>query len=330
MTIKTVLDYQTLSPDEILNAVEQEGYRCDGRLLALNSYENRVYRVGLEDGTSIFVKFYRHERWDNSAILEEHEFANELANDEIPIIAPISRNNGDTLRQHQSYRFALFPNRGGRTPNLENPDHLEQLGRCLGRTHAVGNLKLFRFRPTLTPESFGLQSYKFLLENNFIPIDLRSAYESLAEQLMQLVSWCYERAGTLSILRLHGDCHPGNVLWDNDGPHFVDLDDARNGPAVQDLWMFLSGSRADQEQSLEKVLNGYTQFYNINLQELHLIEALRTIRMIHYYAWIAKRWGDPAFPRAYPWFNTQRCWEDHILDLREQAALMQEPPLSLN
>ena len=330
MTRKAILDYQNLGPDEILNAVEQEGYHCDGHLLALNSYENRVYRVGLEDDRSIIAKFYRPERWDDSSILEEHEFANELAYNEIPVIAPISNQCGDTLRHYQAYRFALFSNRGGRAPNLEDPKHLEQLGRCLGRIHIVGKSKLFHSRPTLTPESFGSASYNFLLQNDFIPIDLKVAYQSLAEHLMQLVSWCYERAGTLSMLRLHGDCHPGNVLWTTNGPHFVDLDDSRNGPAVQDLWMLLSGGRDDQKQSLESLLNGYTQFCDFDQQELHLIEALRTIRMIHYYAWIAKRWTDPAFPRAYPWFNTQRCWEDHILNLREQVALMQEPPLLLD
>ena len=329
MNSDSAVDYQRLSPDKVLNAVEQGGYRCDGHLLALNSYENRVYRVGLENNTSIIVKFYRPERWNNSAILEEHEFANELADNEVPVIAPIPDQYGDTLRHYESYRFAIFKNWGGRAPDLENSNHLESLGRCLGRIHVVGKSKLFHSRPTLTPEYFGVESYIFLLENDFIPDDLKVAYQSLAEHLMQLVSFCYERAGNTSVLRLHGDCHAGNVLWTDEGPHFVDLDDSRNGSAIQDLWMLLPGGRDDQERCLARLLNGYTQFCDFNPLELHLIEALRTIRIIHYYAWVGRRWNDPAFPNAYPWFNTQQCWEDHILSLREQIALMQEHPLSL-
>jgi len=327
MNADFVHDYGRLSPDKILDAVEHEGYRCDGRLLALNSYENRVYRVGLEDNTSIIAKFYRPHRWDDSAILEEHEFAGELADSEIPIIAPMRDKYGGTLRRYQSYRFALFPCCGGRAPDLENPNHLESLGRCLGRIHAIGKSKLFHSRPTLTPESFGIESYNFLLENDFIPDDLRTAYQSLSEHLMKLVYWCYERAGNILALRIHGDCHAGNILWTDDGPHFVDLDDSRNGPAIQDLWMLLPGEQDNQERCLARLLKGYTQFCDFNPLELHLIEALRTIRIIHYYAWIARRWTDPAFPNAYPWFNTQKCWQDHILNLREQVALMQESPL---
>ncbi|MBO67489.1 MAG: serine/threonine protein kinase [Acidiferrobacteraceae bacterium] len=329
MNSNPILDYQRLSPDKIINAVEQEGYRCDGHLLALNSYENRVYRVGLEGDKSIIAKFYRPERWDDSAILEEHEFSNELVDSEIPVIAPMSDQYGDTLRYYQSYRFALFPNWGGRAPDLENLSHIERLGRCLGRIHAVGKAKLYHSRPTLTPEDFGVESYNFLLENDFIPDDLRVAYQSVSEHLMQLVSWCYERAGNTLALRLHGDCHAGNILWVNGGPHFVDLDDSRNGPAIQDLWMLLSGTKDDQERCFARLLKGYSQFCDFNPLEVHLIEALRTIRIMHYYAWIARRWTDPAFPKAYPWFNTQLCWEDHILNLREQISLMQELPLSL-
>jgi Ser/Thr protein kinase RdoA (MazF antagonist) len=326
---KKILDYQNLSPDEILNAVEGEGYQCDGRLLALNSYENRVYQIGIEEDKPIIVKFYRPERWNDSAIMEEHEFAWELAESEIPVVAPIKNEKGDSLRRHKLYRFALFPNQGGRAPNLENSSHLEKLGRYLGRIHSVGKSKIFRYRPTLTAESFGQKSCEFLLKNKFIPKDIETAYQSLTDDLIQRIAWCYERAGDSSTLRLHGDCHPGNILWTDDGPHFVDLDDSRNGPAIQDLWMLLSGERIDQIKSLNALLNGYTEFFEFDPRQLHLIEALRTLRMLHYYAWIAKRWTDPAFPRAYPWFNTQRCWEEHILHLREQVSLMDEEPLSL-
>jgi len=328
MSFDPVLDYQNLGPEQILNAVESQGFRSDGHLLALNSYENRVYRVGLEEKSPIIAKFYRPERWDDKAILEEHDFAWELVENEIPLVAPLRNDEGDTLHRYQAYRFALFPCRGGRAPDLENSEHLRQLGRCLGRIHAVGKTKLFRSRPALTSHSFGLESCRFLLQGKFIPTDLETAYQSLTEDLMQRVKWCHERAGTVGVIRLHGDCHPGNILWTDNGPHFVDLDDARSGPAIQDLWMFLSGERADQNRSLEKLLEGYVQFCDFNPRELHLIEALRTLRIIHYYAWIAKRWEDPAFPRFYPTFNTQRSWEEHILNLREQAALMEEEPLT--
>ena len=328
MTSELTLDYQNLGPDEILDAVESQGFHCDGRLLALNSYENRVYQVGLEEKAPIIAKFYRPERWEDQEIQEEHDFAWELSENEIPVVPPLRNNGGDTLQRHQSYRFALFPNRGGRAPNLENTEHLEQLGRCLGRIHAVGKSKPFLFRPKLTADSFGWNACRFVLDNQFIPEDLEPAYRSLTEDLMQRVGWCFERAGTIPSIRLHGDCHVGNILWTDDGPHFVDLDDSRSGPAIQDLWMFLSGDKEDRNQTLEKLLSGYLQFCDLDPRQLHLIEALRTLRMIHHYAWIAKRWTDPAFPHAYPWFNTQRCWEEHILNLREQAALMEEEPLT--
>ena len=208
--------------------------------------------------------------------------------------------------------------------------HLEQLGRYLGRIHAVGSTKPFRSRPALTADSFGRESCRFLLQEKFIPADLEIAYQSLTDNLMERVEWCYERAGAVEAIRLHGDCHPGNILWSDAGPHIVDLDDARSGPAIQDLWMFMSGEKTDQTHALEKLLDGYVQFCDFNPRELHLIEALRTLRIIHHYAWIARRWEDPAFPRLYPWFNTQRSWEEHILHLREQAALMDEEPLFWN
>lgn len=322
-------DYQNLGPDEVLAAVESQGYVCDGHLLVLNSYENRVYQVGLEDEPALIAKFYRPRRWNDAMILEEHAFALELSAHEIPLIAPVQDPCGKTLFRHQSYRFALFPRRGGRAPNLEDPDHQRQLGRFLGRLHALGYTRPYEHRPTLDVETFGIASCRFLLDNQFIPTDLESAYQSLAEDLIQRVQWCYERAGTVNLARVHGDCHIGNILWTDDGPHLVDLDDSRMGPAVQDLWMFLSGDRADQETALSQLLEGYTQFFEFNMQELHLVEALRTLRLMHHYAWLARRWNDPAFPRAFPWFNSQRCWEQHILDLREQVALMSEPPLNV-
>lgn len=319
--------YANLSPDEVLNSVEKFGLRCDGRLLALNSYENRVYRVGLDNGDHIVAKYYRPQRWSDDAILEEHAYTLKLFEQEIPVVAPMLI-NGTTLLKTDQFRIALFVNRGGRALDLENFDQLEQMGRFMGRIHQVGRSQPFQYRPSLTIQSFGYEPRNFLLENNFIPTDLLDAYSSLTQQLLLEAQQCYERAGDISLIPCHGDAHPSNILWTDKGPHIVDFDDARTAPAIQDLWMFLSGDRADQTAGLDAVLSGYTEFSDFEPRELHLIEALRTLRLIHYYGWLAKRWDDPAFKRAFPWFNTQRCWEDHILNLREQAALLHEQPLT--
>ena len=319
--------YQALGPQQILDAIESQGYLCDARLMALNSYENRVYQVGLESGQSVIAKFYRPLRWSDEAILEEHSFALELTQAEIPVVAPIEDEQAKSLFKHGPYRFALFPQRSGRALELDNPDHLEQMGRFIGRIHLAGRAQRFKHRPSLTIASFGAESYQFLLENGFIPADLQVAYRSLAEDLMTRIQFCYDRAGKVTYIRVHGDCHSGNILWADDSPHIVDLDDARNAPASQDLWMFLSGNRQEKTTALNAVLEGYTRFCEFNPLELHLLEALRTLRLMYYYAWLARRWHDPAFPRAFPWFNTQKCWEEHILSLREQAAAMEEETL---
>ncbi len=322
--------FSNLTPDTMLDAIESTGLRCDGRFLALNSYENRVYQVGLDQGTPLVAKFYRPNRWSEESILEEHRFTLALAEQEIPVIPPIVDSNGNTLHQYRFYRFALYPRRGGRAPELDNPDHLEQMGRFIGRIHAMGRTQPFEHRPTLDIESFAIQPRRFLLDHDFIPGHLLKAYQSLTTDLITQIEQCFERAGNVQHLRLHGDCHPGNILWTDAGPHVVDFDDARMGPAIQDLWMFLSGDRNYMTARLADVLEGYTQFYDFNPLELHLIEALRTLRMIHYAAWLATRWSDPAFPLAFPWFNTLNYWEEHIQSLREQAALMNEPPLIWN
>ena len=318
--------YANLSPSDVLNSVEEFGLFCDGRLLALNSYENRVYLVGLDDGSSVIAKFYRPLRWSDEAILEEHEYTLDLAELEIPVVAP-TLVDGESLLKTDKFRIALFVNRGGRAPDLEDFDQLEQMGRFMGRIHLVGQAKPFAHRPTLDIASFGYQARAYILENNFIPADLINAYESLTEQLLLEAAQCYERAGDVPLIRCHGDCHPSNVLWTDNGPHIVDFDDARMAPAVQDLWMFLAGDRADQTAGLDAVLAGYTEFCDFDARQLHLIEALRTLRLIHYYGWLAKRWNDPAFKLAFPWFNTQKCWEDHVLSLREQASVLHEQPL---
>ena len=322
--------YQALDPDRILDAVESTGLRCDGHLHALNSYENRVYQIGLEDSGFIVAKFYRPGRWSDEAIREEHAFTLELEEREIPVVAPLRDENGETLHYHEGFRFALFPRRGGRWPELDNPDNLLWLGRFIGRIHAVGAIEPFQHRPSLSIEHFGDESYRYVLEHGFIPPELQLAYRSLAEDLLVQVRNCYARAGDVNVIRLHGDCHPGNILWTDGGPHFVDLDDCCMGPPIQDLWMLLSGDRHDMTIQLSDILEGYTEFFDFNPRELNLVEALRTLRMLHYSAWLARRWDDPAFKHAFTWFNTQRYWEEQILALREQAALLDEPPLSWN
>ena len=319
-------DFSTLTPDCVLNALESVGLLSDGRLLALNSYENRVYQVGIEDGKPIVAKFYRPARWSDEAILEEHAFVQELAEREIPVV-PALVIDGNTLHRFDGYRFAVFPKHGGRAPELEDRDTLEWMGRFLGRIHAVGALQPFEHRPALNIDTFGIAPRDYLLQNNFIPPDIEAAYRSVAEQALDGVRHCFERAGQVNAIRLHGDCHGGNVLWTDDGPHFVDFDDSRMGPAIQDLWMLLSGERADMVRQLADVLAGYEDFCDFEESELHLVEALRTLRLIHYSAWLAQRWDDPAFKQAFPWFNTQIYWQDRVLELREQVALMQEPPL---
>ena len=314
--------YAGLTPEVVLDACDSSGLRADGRLLPLNSYENRVYQVWLDDGSARVLKFYRPGRWSEAQIEEEHAFARELARREIPVVAP------EHTGRHAGYSFAVYPRRGGRAPELGDPKVLEWIGRFIGRIHAVGQVEPFQHREVLSRQSFGDEPRAWLLEQGFIPAELRPAWEAVTSQALTSVAALFERAGAVRDIRLHGDCHPGNILWTHEGPHFVDLDDARMGPALQDLWMLLSGERAAMTRQLSDVLAGYAQFMDFDRRELHLLEALRTLRLIHYSAWIARRWDDPAFPAAFPWFNTQRYWQDRILELREQIALMDEPPLS--
>ena len=315
--------YADLTPDHLLDAVESVGYRTDGRLLALNSYENRVYLVYGEDAAPVVAKFYRPARWTDAQILEEHAFVAELEEREIPAVAPLALND-KTLHHFRDFRFALYPRRGGRTPELDAPGVLEWIGRFIGRIHAVGAITSFATRPALDIATFGDASRAYVLDNNFIPPDLLEAYQSISSMALDGVRHCYARAGDIKVLRLHGDCHASNILWTPDGPHFVDFDDARTGPAIQDLWMLLSGDRMAMRLQLAELLAGYEDFADFDRRELHLIEALRTLRLLHYAAWIARRWTDPAFPAAFPWFNTQRYWQDRILELREQIAAMDE------
>jgi Ser/Thr protein kinase RdoA (MazF antagonist) len=323
--------YSTLTPDTVLDALSSVDLHGDGRLLALNSYENRVYQVWVEAGDgartgSVVAKFYRPRRWSDAQILEEHAFARELAEREIPVVAPL-RLGDTTLHAFGGFRFAIYPRHGGRTPELDDPDTLEWMGRFIGRIHAVGAIEPFAKRPPLDVKNFGREPRDWLLAHDFIPRDLIEPWTSAVDLALAAVGRGYERAGEIRTLRLHGDCHAGNVLWTEEGPHFVDFDDCRNGPALQDLWMLLSGDRASMSRQLSELLAGYEDFRDFDRRELHLLEALRTLRLIHYSAWIARRWDDPAFPAAFPWFNTQRYWQDRILEMREQIALMDEEPL---
>jgi Ser/Thr protein kinase RdoA (MazF antagonist) len=320
------LAYADLQPQDFLEALEKLGFRCNGRLLALNSYENRVYQVGIDDDDAIVAKFYRPNRWSDAAILEEHAFATELAEQEIPVVAPMNI-GGTTLHKVGDFRVAVYPCRGGRAPDLDNFRLLEQLGRFVARIHLVGATATFRNRPGIDIDSYGVESMEYLLEQHFIPRELLPAYESVAHDVIDGVEACFDRAGDTPQIRIHGDFHPGNVLVAGERLHIVDFDDTRIGPAVQDLWMFLSGDRAEQIPQLSALLEGYTRFREFDARELHLVEALRSLRIMHYAAWLARRWEDPAFKQAFPWFDSQRYWEDHVLALREQVALMQEEPL---
>lgn len=319
--------YEQLTPDCILDALEDVGFEPTGSLLALNSYENRVYQVSLEDGTFVIAKFYRPNRWSDAAIIEEHDFSHELAQQEIPIVAPLSI-NAKTLFEFNGFRFAVFPRQGGRTPELEQPETLKQLGRFLGRLHAVGATRPFSNRPKMTVQNFGFDSLTFLLENDFISPEVRANYQQAAEEALQLVEQRYEAILPRNI-RLHGDCHPGNLLWRDDAPHFVDLDDCRMGPAVQDLWMLLSGSTDEMSIQFRHILEGYETFFEFDPAELSLIESLRTLRLLHYSAWLARRWDDPAFPQHFPWFDSPRYWEEQMLTLREQIERLHAPTLKL-
>ncbi len=319
--------FATLSPDLVLDAVESLGYLSDARVLALNSYENRVYQVGIEGETPLIAKFYRPARWSDAAIREEHAFSLELAEHEIPVVAPLLR-DGESLFEHAGFRFALFPRRGGHAPEPGNLDQLYRLGQLLGRLHGVGASRPFQHRETMTVENFGHQSLACVLDSGFLPTSLRPAYESVARDLLARLDALFASVRYTAI-RLHGDCHPGNLLYRDEAFHMVDLDDCRMGPAVQDLWMMLAGDRQERLGQLSELVDGYNEFHDFEARELPLIEGLRALRLMHHSAWIARRWDDPAFPLAFPWFANERYWGDQILALREQLAALDEEPLRL-
>ena len=317
-SLGTDTPYADLSPDLILDAADACGLWPDGRLLALNSYENRVWQIGLEASDTgatspVIAKFYRPGRWSDAAILEEHAFAQELAEAELPVVAPLAF-DGRTLLQHRGYRYALTPRRGGRAPSLESVDQLEWLGRLIARIHAVGARRPFEHRGRLDRATMIAAPVQAVLGSPLLPVSQRDRYRHAAQRLDQAIEARQDAIGPLTTLRLHGDCHPGNVLWTDHGPHFVDLDDARMGPAVQDLWML-----ANDERALAALLDGYTQMREFDHAELALIPALRAMRQLHHAGWIASRWHDPAFPAAFPFAAEPRWWEQHVADLDELA-----------
>ncbi len=336
--------YQALTPDVVMDALASVDLHGDGRQMALSSYENRVYQIRLEDGSAVVAKFYRPGRWSEQQILEEHAFSTELMQAEIPVVAPLVL-GGSTLNHFGGFAFSVSPNRGGRAPELDDPDVLEWIGRFLARAHTVGAAKPFTSRPALDLQSFGVEPRQWLLENQQVPLDVASAWAKVSQNAIDLIASHAALTGTtgknnhdsepVKRLRLHGDCHPGNILWTpleapagaGPGPHFVDLDDARTGPAVQDLWMLLSGERSQRTRQLAALVDGYEQFREFDRRETALIEPLRTLRLIHYSAWLARRWSDPTFPINFPWFGTSDYWQGQVQMLEEQIEAMQEEPL---
>ena len=322
MTQDLQVPYATLTPDLILDAVESAGFVCSGSLLALNSYENRVYQIGIEEAAPLIAKFYRPHRWTDATILEEHQFALELMAHEIPVVAPWLNTNQQSLFYYQGFRFALFPRQGGRALELDSLEHLAWMGRFIGRLHAVGACRKFHHRPTLSVESHGHDAYQLLMSLDLIPPHLKEGYSRTALSVLSKVEQCFANVSPLKLIRLHGDTHAGNVLWRDTGPHIVDLDDCLMGPAIQDIWMLLSGDDEQMTVQLNHILRGYREFHDFNRMELHLIEALRTLRMLHYSAWLAKRWNDPAFPLSFPWFNSPSYWQEQWANLQEQEMLL--------
>jgi Ser/Thr protein kinase RdoA (MazF antagonist) len=319
--------FHQLDPDTLIDAVEAAGLRCNGRFLALASYENRVYQLGVEDARPVVAKFYRPGRWSDATIIEEHDFSRELAEAELPVVAPLRNVEGASLLRHGPYRFALYPSIGGRAPYLDNAAELEQLGRLLGRVHAIGATAAFRHRPVLSIERLGTAAVESVGRAAAIPDDLVEPYRTVAEQLIERTRERFDAVRSQPSIRLHGDCHSGNVLVRDGGPWLVDFDDACTGPAIQDLWMFLSGDRDYMQACLQNLLRGYVLFCDFDRRQLGLIEPLRALRMLHYSAWLTARREDPAFIRAFPWFYERTYWGQQILTLREQLARLDEPVL---
>ncbi|PCJ30017.1 MAG: serine/threonine protein kinase [Moraxellaceae bacterium] len=323
-------DYDNLTPDIVIQAIESLGYISDARVFALNSYENRVYSVGIDESSPLIAKFYRPLRWSDAQIIEEHQFTQRLEDIDLPIIPPLQDQNGNTLHQFEGYRFSIFPRQGGQAPEPDDFDQIYRLGRLIGRIHKAGADEAFLHRPTLSVESYGTEPALLLLEQGFMPSYLTKEFERLIQQLCDKCATAFAQTDQLRWIKTHGDCHVGNILWNRDsGPWFVDFDDCRTAPAIQDLWMLLSGERNNQSQQISEIIEGYREFHDFNFAELRLIEPLRTLRIIHYAGWLAKRWSDPAFPLCFPWFNTESYWQQFIAELQDQLLLLDQPSLDI-
>ena len=321
------IPYANLKPDLILDAVESVGFRCTGGLLALNSYENRVYQIGIEDSTPIVAKFYRPHRWSLATILEEHQFAQALYEHEIPVVAPWANLENETLHHFKAFDFALFPRWGGHALELDSLEQLEWMGRFLGRMHAVSACRPFQYRAKLTVQLFGYDAIQLLKTTHFIPDYLKEKFFNYAQMVLNKIDRIFQSLSTVQTIRLHGDMHAGNILWDGIGPHILDFDDCMMGPAIQDLWMLLSGDQEQMTLQIDHILRGYHQFHDFDRRELYLIEALRTLRQLNYAAWLARRWEDPTFPLNFSWFNTPVYWEELLQNLHEQNDLLDCSPL---
>ena len=324
--------YQKLTPDTVIEAVESTGRFSDARIFPLNSYENRVYQVGMDEGDPVIAKFYRPERWSIAQIDEEHRFTQYLYDLDIPVVPPLvinAESEAPTLAKQGDFLFALYPRQGGRAPELDNLDHLHQLGRFIGRIHAAGKAFPLTHRIKLSTSRFGSDCVDYLLSNGFIPLDLTEAYSAVCTEILAEIAANSPELNRYDQITLHGDCHPGNVLWRDERPHFVDFDDVVTGPAIQDLWMLLSGDTPNRQKQLMEIIEGYEMFMPFNLAELKLIEPLRAMRLLHYNAWLARRWHDPAFPMSFPWFNSPRYWSEHILECKEMLSALREPALTM-
>ena len=317
--------FALLTPDYVLDAVESLDLLSDARILTLNSYENRVYQIGIEDAEPIIAKFYRPQRWSEAAILEEHQFTLDLAAAELPVVAPIVIKD-QSLFHYDQFLFAIFPRRGGYAPDFSQLENLNSLGRTLGRIHALGQRRTLKHRGEFSLSFFIENSREYLLESDFLPPHLIDQYRQTSARLLEKMQQLYQQ---FDLICLHGDCHAGNILWRDNHPHFVDFDDVRMGPAIQDLWMMLSGTLPEQQRQIHEILNGYREFCDFNPSELSLIESLRTMRIMHYAAWLARRWQDPAFPQSFPWFGEPHYWQEHLNALEQQALLLEQPPLRL-
>ena len=332
------MNYAHLTPQHVLDSLDAVGLRGDGRILQLNSYENRVFQVFLEDGRAVVAKFYRPGRWSDAQIVEEHAFALELAAAEVSVVPPlvlqaepgapglVLRGEPPTLAcllvDGDTHRFAVAESCAGREPELDDPETLARIGRFIGRLHAVGRRRPFAVRRHLHPRADGERALALLMEGDFVPPTELPAWQDACERALALVVAAFDAASPLATVRLHGDCHRGNVLWRDTGPNVVDLDDAMQGPAVQDLWMLVSGDASTMAQQLDTLLSGYEQFSDFDDRERRLIEPLRTLRMVRHSAWLAERWGDPTFPINFPFFGTAAYWNQQTTQLREQVDAM--------